>query len=46
LAIVKAFAEAMGAGLTAADRSSGRGAVFTIRFPKHLTLMTAAADAE
>jgi two-component system, OmpR family, sensor histidine kinase KdpD len=46
LAIVKAFSEAVGAELTAANRSRGTGAVFTIRFPRHLTLTTVASDAE
>jgi two-component system sensor histidine kinase KdpD len=38
LAIVKSFTEAMGAKATAANRDAGRGAVFTIRFPKSLVV--------
>jgi two-component system sensor histidine kinase KdpD len=38
LAIVKAFAEAMGASVTASNRRDGRGAVFTLRFPKTLVI--------
>lgn len=34
LAIVKGFAEAMGLGVSAANRADGKGAVFTIRFPE------------
>jgi two-component system sensor histidine kinase KdpD len=47
LAIVKAFAEAMGAKALAANRpGGGGGAVFTLRFPKSLTIMAAeGADA-
>jgi two-component system sensor histidine kinase KdpD len=46
LAIVKAFAEAMGAKALAANRPDGGGAVFTLRFPKSLTIMAAeGADA-
>jgi len=41
LAIVKAFAEAMGAKALAANRPDGDGAVFTLRFPKSLTIMAA-----
>jgi two-component system sensor histidine kinase KdpD len=45
LAIVKAFAEAMAASVTAANRRGG-GAVFTLRFPASLVLKEAAsADA-
>jgi two-component system sensor histidine kinase KdpD len=38
LAIVKAFTDAMGAKVTAANRSEGRGASFTIRFPRSLVV--------
>ena len=38
LAIVKSFTEAMGARATAANRDAGRGAVFSIRFPKSLVV--------
>jgi two-component system sensor histidine kinase KdpD len=38
LAIVKAFSEAMGAGVTAANREDDRGAIFTVRFPRALVV--------
>jgi two-component system sensor histidine kinase KdpD len=38
LAIVKSFAEAMGASVTAANRDGGQGATFTLRFPKDLVV--------
>ena len=38
LAIVKAFTDAMGAKVTAANRNDGRGAFFAIRFPRSLVL--------
>lgn len=38
LAIVKAFAEAMGASATASNRTEGRGAAFTLRFPNSLVV--------
>jgi two-component system sensor histidine kinase KdpD len=39
LTIVDAFAKAMGAEVSAANRTEGRGAVFTLRFPKALTVI-------
>jgi two-component system sensor histidine kinase KdpD len=36
LAICRGFAEAMGAGITAANRTDRSGALFTLRFPKTL----------
>jgi two-component system sensor histidine kinase KdpD len=38
LAIVKGFADAMGIAVDAADRSDGKGALFTLRFPEALLL--------
>ena len=38
LAIVKAFAEAMGVRVTAFNRDEGRGATFTLRFPRPLVV--------
>ncbi len=47
LAIVKGFADAMGIGISAADREDGGGAAFTLRFPVALALTAAnEADAE
>jgi two-component system sensor histidine kinase KdpD len=46
LAIVKAFAEAMGAEALSSNREPGPGALFTLRFPRRLTIMAAeGADA-
>jgi len=41
LAIVKAFADAMGAKVTASNRTDKRGAAFTLRFPKSLIIQAA-----
>jgi two-component system sensor histidine kinase KdpD len=38
LGIVKAFADAMGAKVTASNRTDGQGASFTLRFPKALVV--------
>jgi two-component system sensor histidine kinase KdpD len=38
LAIVKGFADAMGVAVHAANRADGKGALFTLRFPKALLL--------
>ncbi len=38
LPIVKAFAEAMGMSVTAANRPDGKGAIFALRFPPALLL--------
>lgn len=38
LAIVKGFSDAMGLGVTAANRTDGSGAQFTLRFPAALVL--------
>lgn len=38
LAIVKGFAEAMGLGVSAANRGDPTGACFTLRFPQTLIL--------
>jgi two-component system sensor histidine kinase KdpD len=41
LAIVKGFADAMGAKVTASNRSDERGASFTLRFPRPLVVKAA-----
>ena len=41
LAIVKAFADAMGAKVTASNRTDKRGAAFALRFPKPLVIHAA-----
>jgi two-component system sensor histidine kinase KdpD len=41
LAIVKAFAEAMGAKVTATNRDGGKGAIFALHFPETLVLKAA-----
>ena len=45
LAIVKGFAEAMGMGVEAANRSDGKGAVFTLHFPDELLVRAEAEPA-
>jgi two-component system sensor histidine kinase KdpD len=42
LAIVKGFADAMGVGVRAANRSDGTGAVFTLHLPDSLLVRTPA----
>jgi len=45
LAIVKGFAEAMGIGVTAANRGVPQGAVFALRFPAALLMRATREDA-
>lgn len=45
LAIVKGFADAMGVGVTAANRTDGLGAVFTLRFPEGLIIRSPGQEA-
>jgi two-component system sensor histidine kinase KdpD len=45
LAIVKGFAEAMGMTASAANRGDGKGAIFSLHFPKALIVRAAADEA-